>query len=137
MGLPEERKTFEFEQASVIFRIEDSPAAGRELYRLEVMVLDAYAYQREFILQLRNSGTSKELFWEAHTYHHPDRRNIQTLTWRNAEHFILKFLDLCEKYPTLLFNATDNPKGTPRSVGFVHLSERLLRGEPCSDRLLK
>jgi hypothetical protein len=135
--LPDTQKTFEFEQATVIYRLEHSDVVSWMLPRLEVMAIDAYFYQREFILKRCIVGDAKTTIWEAHAYHHPDRRDVQNISWHAAEHFIYQFLELCEKYPSLLFNATDNVKGTPRSVGFVRLSERLLRGEPCTVQLLK
>jgi hypothetical protein len=70
-----------------------------------------------------------------HAYRHVGRREIQEPSQAVAERFILRFLEICEKFPIFLFNSAD-ASGSPRSGGFVHLSERLLDGETLSVELL-
>ena len=134
--LPTERKVFQFDQASVVYTAEHSRATDLVMPKLYVQVIDQYGYQRELIVEFKHrAGDSKAHYWEMHAYRHVGRREIQELSKEVAERFILRFLDICEKHPIFLFNHAD-ASGSPRSGGFVHLSELLLDGEPCSVKLL-
>jgi hypothetical protein len=138
MSLPICRKEFQFEHASVIYRAEHSPVTSTVMPKLEVQVIDQYAYQRELSVQFKHrAGDSKDLYWEVHAYRHPGRRNIQEVSKVVAERFIERFLEICDKYSIFLFNNADLFEGKPRSKGFVQLTERLLDGETCSVKLLK
>jgi hypothetical protein len=135
--LPTIRKEFQFEQATVVYTAEHLAAAGIVMPMLSVQVLDQYGYQRELTVHLcHTGGDSETLDWDVHTYRHPGRRYIQQVSTAVAERFIERFLEICEKFPIFLFNSADN-SGSPRSKGFVQLSEQLLDGAKCSVRLLK
>ena len=135
--------TFQFEKAhaTVQFKVADSVATGKTHYSLEVMVIDQYRFQREFSLSFHHEpGDSSDVHWESHIYQHPGRRHVlKHLGPKRCEAFIRRFLELCEKYPDLLFNAegdhTTN-KTRPRCEGFVSLAETLHRGALPSVKLL-
>jgi hypothetical protein len=134
--LPTERKFYEFEQATVIYNVEHVPGKDGAVPKLEVQILDQYGYQRELSFKFRvRGGQATTYYWEVHTYRHPGRRDIQHVSERVAIHFITRFLDICEKHPIFLFNSADQ-SGSPRSKGFVQLSERLLDGERCGVHML-
>lgn len=137
--LPAERKFYEFEQGTVIYNVEHVPDKEGAVPKLEVQVLDQYGYQRELSLRFRDRQSEKAFtyYWELHTYRHPGRRDIQHVSERLALIFIARFLEICEKYPILLFNPADSAKGEPRHKGFVQLSERLLDGERYGEHMLK
>ena len=136
-------KTFQFEKAhsTVQWKVFESAATGGTAYSLEVMVIDQYGFQREFSLAYRHEpGDSKDVYWESHIYQHPGRRHvIKRLGPSRCEAFIKRFLMLCEKYPSLLFNETGDhaeDKARPRCTGFITLAETLHRGALPSVKLL-
>jgi hypothetical protein len=136
MSLPTERKEFQFEQATVIYHAEHVLGKDEVVPKLEVQAIDQYGYQRELACKFRyRTGKATTYYWEVHTYRHPGRRDIQHVSERVAIHFITRFLEICEKYPILLFNFAD-ASGSPRNKGFVQLSERLLDGERCGTHML-
>ncbi len=123
-----ENKILQLPHATVIFKNDLSVATGKKMPRLYVQAHDAYGYQREWTLEFRyESGDSKKLYWESHVYMHPGRREIVQVGKSQAETCILKFLHLCENYPSLLFPADDHPK-LLRCDGFVRFAEYLHRG---------
>ena len=116
--------SFEKAHASVIYT-ETPDCNGLARPKLFIQAIDAYAYQRELLVQYRHcAGDMKQMYWECHAYVHPGLRHITEPSEKVALAFIERFLEQCEKYPTLLFN--DETHGTrPRSVGFVHLHNQL------------
>jgi hypothetical protein len=125
-SLPTERKVYQFPHASVVFTADRWAATGRTMPRLYVQVVDAYRYQRELTVAFRHRpGASGDLFWEGHIYRHPHRREVSEIDERTAKRFIVRFLYLCDNYPTLLFNEADPSRDRPQCEGFVHLAERL------------
>ena len=119
--------THEFPRATVIFTNEMVRATGKRMPKLYVQMADAYGYQREWTLAYRyEPGDSKTLYWESSVYQHPGRREAVKLGKAQAEKCIAKFLELCVKYPMLLFNASD--EHMPACAGFVHFAEALHRG---------
>lgn len=133
-------KSFEFEQACVIFTNDSSVATGQKMPKLYVQIVDAYRFQREWTLQFRyEPGDAKKLYWESRIYQHPGRREICELPKKQAENLLIRFLELCDKYPSLLFNKTGEhttDKARPRNEGFVSFAERLHRGEMPDESLL-
>ncbi len=128
-------KTFQFPHATVLFSNDHSLATGQKMPKLYVQAIDQYRFQRELSVDFRHEpGNSSILFWESHVYQHPGRRHIVKLGKSQAEAFIIRFLELCEQYPSLLFNAEDSNR--ERHEGFVHLCERLHRGDMPSVNLL-
>ena len=87
--------------------------------KLFVQVLDAYGYQRE--LTISHVGGAFEL----HAYRHPGRRFQSQIPEKLATKLISRFLDLAQRFPSLLWNHAGN---MPRNSGFVHLHERMLDG---------
>jgi hypothetical protein len=140
MKLPTERIVHQFENGCVIYTADHSQATGRVMPKLYVQSIDQYCYQREYNLGFRHEpGDSKKLYWESHIYQHPGRRSECKVSEEVAKRFILRFLDLCKNYPSLLFNKTGDHKenpARPRHEGFVHLAEILHRGVEPSVRLL-
>ncbi len=119
---------FEAAHASVIFKNESVPATGKQHQSLEVMAIDAYGYQREWSLKYTwEPGNTSKLCWLSHVYQHPGRREVHVVDEKQAAGCILKFLELCRDFPSLLFN--DPSISRPRSAGFVQFCERLHRGE--------
>lgn len=127
----------EFEQATVRYTIERPPTVkGRALPKLYVQCIDAYRYQREWTLALRwEPGDTSQLFWESRAYRHPGVRRIVMVHANVAERLITEFLNLCERTPSLLFNAADDRH--VRSEGFVHFHTDLLDGAPVSIKTLR
>lgn len=138
--LPTDRIVYQFENASVVYTADFSLATDRVMPKLDVMVIDQYRYQRELSVAFRHEpGDSKKLLWEYHAYRHPGRRYIGTISKSVGQRFINRFLDLCENYPSLLFNRAGEHTSIanrPRAEGFVHLSEQLLDGWEFSVKLL-
>lgn len=128
-------RIFQFGNATVIFKNKRSAATGCKLPSLEIQVIDQYGYQREWSLSKRwEPGDSKSLFWESHIYQHPGRKETELVSEALAKRVLRRFLYLCEKYPTLIFNDADERRA--RHDGFVHFAERLHRGEALSTKLL-
>lgn len=125
-------KIYQFEHATVIYKAELSVATGKVMPSLYVQAIDAYRYQRELSVSLRwRPGDSKSLFWNMHAYQHALRRNEMELTPARAIGFIRRFIELCELFPSLLFNKTGEhttDTARPRHEGFVHLHDQLLNG---------
>lgn len=133
--LPTERIVYQFKNASVVYSTEYAVATGKIMPKLEVMVIDAYGFQREFRICFRHRpGNSSDLFWEVRTYQHPGRRDEQECSEYIAKEFISRFLHLCEKYPDLLFNETNENRS--RHDGFVHFVECIHRGQKISKSML-
>ena len=88
-----------------------------------VQSIDAYGYQREMIVSPVIDG------FTVHVYQHPGRREIVKMTRAKGGKFITRLLELAEKYPALLFNAEGEHPGQARNRGFVHLQERIFRGD--------
>lgn len=139
-ALPDAGVHYEFEHCTVNYSCEHSLATNRNMPRLSVQAIDAYGYQREFSVSFHHEpGDSSKLLWEMRVYCHPGRRESEVISESVAKRFISRFLDLCDRYPSLLFNATgehETNKARPRSEGFIHLCERLHRGEALSVNLL-
>lgn len=144
-----ENVTLNFEPfASVLYREEHSEAAGRVLPKLSVQCIDAYGYQREWSLSLERAAGSVQCSWISHAYRHPGVRHIQPMEASKAKKLIARFLELCQKYPTLLFNDGPRPLtegamgnqnaviGQPRAQGFVRFHTALLDGAEPTVRLL-
>jgi hypothetical protein len=132
-----EPQTYQFEQATVVYSAERSAVTTVPMPRLHVQMTDQYGFHRELCVEyLHRAGNANERYWQVHAYRHMGRRHIQEVSHDVAVRFIERFLHICAGYRDLLFNYADNAKGEPRSRGFVHLSERLLDGEPFSIRLL-
>jgi hypothetical protein len=116
----------------VIFKNERSKATGRKYARLYVQCIDQYRFQREWTLEFRHKpGDSKACYWESHIYQHPGRRHAVEVGASAAEACIRRFLELCEKYPALLFNREgehETNRARPRAEGFVSFAEWLHRG---------
>lgn len=128
-------RVLQFGHATVVFKNEFSAATGCNLQSLEVQAIDQYGYQREWSLSKRwEPGNSKDIFWESRIYQHPGRRESERVSEALAKKILRRFLYLCEKYPTLLFNDADERRA--RHDGFVHFAERLHRGEAISTKLL-
>ena len=87
--------------------------------KIFIQVLDAYGYQRE--LSISHVGGSFEL----HACRHPGRRFQSQIPEKLATKLIVRFLDLAQRFPSLLWNHAGN---MPRNSGFVHLHERMLDG---------
>lgn len=125
MTLPTNRIIHQYDNASVVYTCEHSAATGFLMPKLTVQVIDAYRYQRELYVQYKHEpGNSKTLYWEWVIYRHPAHRNSGKTTEKTATAFITRFLTLCDKYPTLLFNP-DGENGRARAEGFVHMAEAL------------
>ncbi len=90
---------------------------------LFIQSIDAYAFQRELLISPIVNG------FAVHVYQHPGRREIVEMTRAKGGKFIRRVLELAEKYPALLFNAEGEHPGQARNAGFVHLQERIFRGE--------
>ena len=60
-----------------------------------------------------------------HAYRHPGRRFRAQIREGFAFKLIVRFLDLAQRCPSLLWNHAGN---MPRNSGFVHLHERMLDG---------
>jgi hypothetical protein len=140
-SLPTENKTLQFERshACVLFTVtEDKAGQGMICPKLYVQAIDAYRFQREMSVALihrYDPTTGKTSYlWEAHTYKHPGQREIAELSADVAKRFIARFLELSEKYPSLLFNESTAERA--RNEGFVHLQERIFCSEPVSVKLL-
>jgi hypothetical protein len=150
MKLPTEKLILSLDKshASVIYKAELSAATGKIMPMLEVMVIDQYRYQREFSVgrhheyHLPDSEHPKghtTTHWEWRIYRHPGRRNQGRVPRVVAERFILRFLELTQQYPGLLFNATGDhttDKARPNCEGFVHMAEALHDGYEFSHKLL-
>jgi hypothetical protein len=131
--LPTSNLNYEFEQAVVIYSQTESEKG--KFPKLFVQVIDAYGYQREFILNLHCENDA--MVWQYTIYHHPGRRFQSEVKEKIAIKFIKRFLYLCQKYPDLLFNkATTTQFARPRNSGFVHFAERLHREEPLDSEML-
>lgn len=121
-------KTFQFENATVVYTNDMSAATGKRMPRLYVQAIDAYGFQREWTLQYRHEpGDSSDCYWESHAYHHPGRRDIQRMAPKAAARVVAHFLDICQDYPTLMFNASQD-RVRARHEGFVKFHEVMLRG---------
>ncbi len=136
-------KIFQFEQAhaTVIFTNELSAATGQKHAKLYVQAIDQYGYLREWSLQFTHEpGDSTKTYWESHIYQHPGRREITKVRAQIATQCITRFLDLCEKHPTLLFNVAELAAATgrfrPQCEGFVHFAEALHRGTTPTAKML-
>jgi hypothetical protein len=128
--------TFEFDSTTVLYREEYSAVLGKAAPSLAVMVLDAYRYQREWTLKMIPGGSDeRHAVWESHAYRHAGVRCIQRVPEKVALAVIAKFLELCEKYPSLPFNAAGE-NGRPRAEGFVHFHEALLQSVEVTVKLL-
>lgn len=71
--------------------------------------------------------------WTLKVYQHPGRRDGVFLTEKQAENFVARIGEICEKYPANLFNVPS--ERTPRCNGFVHLCETIHRGAEANDVL--
>ena len=136
-----ESKTWQFPQShSCVVWKREKGLGGKTYFSLYVQSIDQYRFQREYSLKYSHvPGDSATLRWWSHVYMHPGRRQESEVSAERAKGFILRFLYLCDHYPSLLFNAAGDhaaDASRPRSEGFVHLCERLHRGETVSKRLL-
>lgn len=128
---------YQFEHASV--KVEVSPKG--KLISIRVQCSDAYRYQRElFVGKQRTPGTNDYTYgWSAYLHpFHGQEGNGET-TEGITRRFMARFLELIEKYPSLMFNATDEikqPGKRPRAEGFVLLHTRLLFGAGLTVALL-
>lgn len=124
-----------YSHSCVVFTREFSKATNQEMPKLYVQSIDAYNFQREFSLAKRYApGDSKKVFWESHVYQHPGRREVCQVPEAVATAFIARFMEQVTKYPSLLFNATNDRQA--RNAGFVSFCERLHRGESPSVKML-
>lgn len=95
---------------------------------LFVQIIDAYRFQREMIVSPTVEG------FTVHVYQHPARREIVQTTRAVGAKFLARFLEITEKYPTLLFNAANASEA--RCAGFVSLQESIFRGQHPSASML-
>ena len=129
---------FEASHACVLFTV-DKDANTVERPKLYIQCLDAYGRQLELSIQYRHEpGDMKKLFWELHAYRHPGIREICKLTAKMGEDMIKRIIDLCERFPGLLFNESAFRNGTyyPNCHGFVLMHTQLLDGHKPSLDLL-
>lgn len=133
-----ENRTFQFEQATVMLTV-SVDFKGRARPKLYIQAIDAYRYQRELSIEYRHRpGNSDDMYWECHAYRHPGVRHITEPSKAVAEKLIARILELCEKYPSLLFNSSDDAgPGRARHEGFVHFHDILLAGADPSVKLLE
>lgn len=130
-----EPQVFAFSSAVVQLFRPKGLMADKAHPRLYVQAFDAYAFQRELILQLRHRpGYSSKTFYELHVYQHPDRRLLVEVSRQRFEGFVQKFLKQVQESPDLLFNT--GTLSRPLNCGFVMLCERLHRGGPLTKRIL-
>ena len=140
--LPTEQIILSFDHCSVIYTAK-TDANGMIRPKLYVQTLDQYRFQREFYVQKTSSylpnEKREEIYWNCIIYQHPARREECRISEAVATKFILRFLDICNNCPSMLFNnAGDHvtDKTRPRHEGFVHLAEILHRGAALSVKLL-
>jgi hypothetical protein len=124
--------TFQFEKAHAcaIFT-KEKDAKNVERPKLYIQCIDAYGRQLELSIQYRHEpGEFDKMHWELHAYRHPGVREICTLPKKLAEEFISRILDLCARFPSLLFNDPGHglDKSSPNCSGFVRLHTGLLDG---------
>lgn len=110
---------------------------GRTRTRLYIQSFDSYRRQHELTIEYRHEpGNMDNMYWELHAYRHPGVRKIHTLTEGVARRMIARIIELCENYPTLLFNeATTERPGM--NEGFIMFNEALLSGYTPSVTLLR
>lgn len=122
------------ESGTVILKVTNH-LFGADTYELFVQILDAYRYQREWILTSRAPVfVGSAPIWNSHAYMHPDFRNVQEITNRSAEKILTHFLDITTRHPALLFNVGN--QNLARNEGFVHFHNLLLAGYKISAKLI-
>lgn len=137
LELPSVDLVFQFDKAhaTIQYKCKHSAATGCVMPSLEVMVIDEYRYQREWSLAYRHKpGDSAVRYWESHIYQHPGRRHICEVAPDVAKLLMVRFVEQCDKYPTLLFNERTDKR--PCCEGFVHFADMLMWGTPPSAKLL-
>ena len=90
--------------------------------KLYVQAIDAYRNQRELTVSI--AGNEVVL----HAYIHPHFRRMVPEDKRRAQKFIARFMELVDKYPTLLFNEKNDNYAS--NDGFVHCIDDILAEVP-------
>lgn len=130
----ESYKCFQFPHGTAQYWEEKSGATGKVMKRMYTQVIDDYHYQREWSLRQRHrAGNSKAVYWESHIYRHPGIRCIVEPQDKAAENLLAKYLEYCEKWPSLLFNARSERQAA--NAGFVDLALILHEGALPSVRI--